>query len=72
MDDSDIVVETDEPAEDSRETLEDRVSRLEYVVSRVRPEHFAPRAPFTNPIDDPDDPPFDGTWDDHPWHGVEA
>lgn len=70
------------PAEDTEptETVEDRVTRLEYLVSRVKPEHFNPRAPFTNPIDDPDDPPFEtddkgnptrsGSWEGHPWHGV--
>lgn len=69
---NDESMDTVEDTTDTTESVEDRVSRLEYLVSRIRPELFRERAPFTNPLDDPDDPPASGTWEGHPWHGVQV
>jgi hypothetical protein len=63
-------IRTDMVTIDDEESLGDRVSRLEYLVSRTVPT--LPRSPVTNPIDDPDDPPAGGSWDNHPWNGVKV
>jgi hypothetical protein len=59
-----------EDTDDDNDSVEDRLARLEYAVSRMTPT--LPRSPVTNPIDDPDDPPVSGSWEGHPWHGVKV
>lgn len=68
----------DKPVTSAGPTLEQRVGRLEYEMSRISDGAKLSRSPVTNPIDDPDDPPGTGdganykpgTWDGHPWQGV--
>lgn len=63
------VIET-ETEDSEKESVETRLARVEYLLSTVRESAFGDRAPFTNPVDDPDDPPAGGSWEGHPWHGV--
>lgn len=84
MSDLPVPVVDDEPdvTVDDSPSLEDRVAWLEYNMARV--PHLLPRAPVTNPVDDPDDPPMipdendptnphkfsHGSWEGHEWHGI--